>query len=165
MEGRIAELLSPIAAEVGVDVLKISLGGGHHQQLLKVVVDATGGVPFEMLERISRALSLQLDAEDMIPGRYRLEVTSPGLDWPLASEADFLRHKGERLKAVFAEDEPLEGENLGPTDVSDEGAEGPGVRLRLDDGCERVVAVDAAARIVRVVDWKRASSRKQRKNR
>lgn len=149
MEGRIEELLAPIADELGLDVLKVSLGGGHHQQLLKVVVDKSGGVPFELLERISRGLSLQLDAEDLIQGRYRLEVTSPGLDWPLHSEADFLRHQGELLKVTFIDGSALEGENLGPCEE--------GVLLGLADGSEKAVSLGETAKIVRIVDWKRAA--------
>ena len=149
MEERIAELLAPIAEELGLDVLKVSLGGGHHQQLLKVVVDAPGGVPFELLTRASRGLSLQLDAADLITGRYRLEVTSPGLDWPLTTEADFRRHQGELLKVLFADGSALTGENLGP-------CEG-GVRLGLENGSERDVTLAEVARIVRSIDWKRAA--------
>ncbi len=152
MEGRIAELLAPIAEELGVDVLKVSLGGGHHQQMLRVVVDAAGGVPFDSIERISRALSLQLDAEDLIPKRYRLEVTSPGLDWPLESETDFRRHQGEMLKVLFTDGSTLVGENLG----LDEN----GLRLRLEKGGEKLVVPGEVTRIVRTIDWKRTNSSK-----
>jgi len=149
VEDRIAELLAPIAEEVGVDVLKVSLGGGHHQQLLRVVVDAAGGVPFDAIERISRALSLQMDAEDLIAGQYRLEVTSPGLNWPLSTEADFRRHQGEMLEARFEDGSRLAGENLGPCEH--------GVRLRTSEGDEKDIDVDAVVKIVRVIDWSRAN--------
>ncbi|MDQ6986822.1 MAG: ribosome assembly cofactor RimP [Mariprofundaceae bacterium] len=153
MEDRIVELLTPIVEEVDVDILKVSLGGGR-RPLLKVVLDAAGGVPFDVLERISRALSLQLDAEDLVASCYQLEVTSPGFDWPLSSAADFRRHRGERLKALFAEAPTLMGENLGPCDN--------GVRLLLDDGNEKDIDMDSVLKIVRVVDWKRASNRKKK---
>jgi ribosome maturation factor RimP len=152
VEGRIAELLAPIAEELGVDVLKVSLGGSHGHQLLRVVVDRAGGVPFESIARISRALSLQLDAEDLIAGKYNLEVTSPGLDWPLESEADFKRHKGEMLKVLFTDGSKLVGENIG----LDEG----GLRLRLDKGGEKLVVLSEVARVVRTIDWKRANGSK-----
>jgi len=152
VEGRIAELLAPIAEELGVDVLKVSLGGSHHHQLLKVVVDAAGGVPFESIARISRGLSLQLDAEDLIAGRYHLEVTSPGLDWPLQSEADFRRHQGEMLKVSFTDGSTLVGENLG----LDEN----GLRLRLEKGGEKLVVLGEVTGIVRTIDWKRTNSSK-----
>lgn len=151
MEGRIAELLAPIVDELGLDVLKVSLGGGH-QRLLRIVVDKSGGVPFDLLARVSRGLSLQLDAEDLIENRYQLEVTSPGLDWPLSSESDFRRHEGEMLKVLFADGSSLIGENLGPCEA--------GVRLGLEDGDERLVAMSDVARVVRTIDWKRVNGNK-----
>ena len=147
MEGRIAELLAPIAEELGLDVLKVSLGGSHQHRLLKVVVDKAGGVPFDSITRISRGLSLQLDAEDLIEGHYRLEVTSPGLDGPLTTEADFLRHAGELLKVSFIDGSTLTGENLGPCEH--------GVRLGLEKGGEKLVDLGEVVRIVRTVNWKR----------
>jgi len=152
VEARIAELLAPIAEELGVDVLKVSLGGSHHHQLLRVVVDTAGGVPFESIARISRALSLQLDAEDLIAGRYQLEVTSPGLDWPLESEADFKRHQGEMLKVLFTDGSKMVGENMGLDEA--------GLHLRLEKGGEKLVVLSEVARIERTIDWKRAKGSK-----
>jgi len=149
VEGRIAELVAPIAEELGLEVLKVSLSGSHQHRLLKVVVDAADGVPFDSIARISRGLSLQLDAEDLIDGRYRLEVTSPGLDWPLTTEADFRRHEGELLKVSFTDGTTLSGENLGPCEN--------GVRIALEKGGERLVDMGEVARIVRTVDWKRVT--------
>jgi len=157
IEDRILDMLMPVARELGVDVLKVSLGGGDHQQLLRVIVDQTGGVPFESVERISRALSLQLDAEDIIRGHYRLEVSSPGLNWPLESEADFNRHTGEMLQVCFEDGSSLTGENLGSCES--------GVRIRNADGNEQNVDVREVAKIVRTVEWKRTSTLKKKKKR
>ncbi len=144
----------PITQEMGVDVLKVSLDSGGHQQLLRVTIDRKGGVPFEYLERASRALSLQLDAEDLIRGRYRMEVSSPGLDWPLTDEADFERHIGEMLRICFGDGSTLEGENLGS--CSD------GVCIRDVSDHEHRIAVSDTLKIVRIVQWKRANTVKKK---
>ncbi len=143
----------PVAREMGVDVLKVSLGGGGHQQLLQVIVDQAGGTPFDHLVSISRALSLQLDAEDLIRDRYHLEVSSPGLDWPLREEEDFRRHTGEMLRLCFEDRSDLLGENLGPCDG--------GVRIRDAQGNEHEVAVHGCVKIVRAVEWEYASKKKK----
>jgi len=153
IEDRILALLMPITREMGVDVLKVSLSGDH-QQLLRVTIDRRDGVPFEYLERITRGLSLQLDAEDLIHGRYQLEVSSPGLDWPLTNEADFKRHVGESLQVRFEDGTKLEGENLGSCN--------DGVCIRDEQGNEHHIAVVDAVKIVRIVEWKRANKRKRR---
>lgn len=156
MEEQIRALLAPIAREYGVDVLQVSLGGGHHRQLLRVIVDKTGGVNCEAIERISRALSLQLDAADLIRGRYHLEVSSPGFNWPLTTEADFHRHEGEWLKVSMADGSSLEGKNLGA-------AEG-GFRLLDEQGTEQCLSMHEVVKVVRAVNWKEtAAKRKKRK--
>jgi len=155
IEDRIRDMLMPVVQETGVDVIKVSLGGGGHQQLLRVIIDQSGGVPFDSLERISRALSLQLDAEDLIQGCYRLEVSSPGLDWPLENEADFRRHAGEMLQVYFEGRSSLAGENLGPCNG--------GVRIRDAQGIEHEIGVHEAVKIVRAVEWKRAGKKKKNK--
>lgn len=151
MEARIGELLEPIAAELGIDVLAVQLHGRGRYHLLRVIVDRTGGVDSDMLERISRALSLQLDAEDPIVGRYQLEVTSPGLDWPLATMKDFSRHRGEMLHIRLQDGSEIAGENLGPA--------GDGIDVRERDGMCRHVSLAEIAKAVRVIDWQAASKR------
>lgn len=76
--------------------------------LVRVYVDRPGGVGFSELQATSREISTILDAEDPIEGRYTLEVSSPGLDRPLVSEADFRRALGRLVRVSLrqAEDEP-----------------------------------------------------------
>jgi len=145
VQEQIAALLAPIADELGVDVLAIQLGGGHHRQLLKVVIDRAGGVDCESLERISRGLSLQLDAAHAIKGAYHIEVSTPGFDWPLSSQEDFKRHIGEWIKVQLSDGNCLKGENLGPTD--------DGFRIRPDKEGERELSMDEVVKVVRYVNW------------
>jgi len=160
MEDLIRSLLQPIADEQGVDVLRVQLSGGGRNQVLRVIVDRAGGVDSDVLERISRALALQLDAEDPIAGRYRLEVSSPGLDWPLEDAADFRRYQGEWIKVDLIEGDSIEGRNLGPEDVDGE----PGFRLGIEAGRgreERVFAMRDVAKVVRAINWKDVSRKKK----
>jgi ribosome maturation factor RimP len=57
---------------------------------------------------VSRQLSGILDVEDPIPERYVLEVSSPGLDRPLARREDFERFVGEQVKVRTRR--PLDGQ-------------------------------------------------------
>jgi ribosome maturation factor RimP len=69
-------------------------GGG----LLRLYIDAAEGISLEDCERVSRAVSETLDEADPIPGQYTLEVSSPGLDRVLRTQAHFARFAGERVK-------------------------------------------------------------------
>ena len=164
MESEIESLLQPIADELGVEVLKVSLGGGGRRQTLKVVVDKAGGVSADSLTRISRGLALQLDAEDLIKGAYQLEVTSPGLDWPLQSEADFIRYQGEWIKVSFIEGTSWEGRNLGPVKPSGENSEDAEVCFTLlieakkaKDNREEVISMAEVQKVVRAINWAEVS--------
>lgn len=154
MEDRILELIAPIAEELGVDVLKVRASGGRASRLVQVIIDRRGGVDSETLERISRGLALQLDVEDLIQGKYRLEVTSPGLDWPLERAADFERYLGDWIKVKFEDGTAIEGENGGPLDED-------GFVLLKDDGARVELRHDEVVRVTRAINWKRVSGRKK----
>jgi ribosome maturation factor RimP len=87
-----------------VDVELKRAGGG---QLVRLFVDKPGGIGLDDLQSVSEEVSAILDAEDPIEGAYTLEVSSPGLDRPLRSEADYRRFAG-RL-ARLASYEPVDG--------------------------------------------------------
>ncbi len=158
-EAVIESLLQPITDELGVDILKVSLGSGGRSQLLRVVVDRAGGIDSNGLERISRGLALQLDAEDLIHGAFRLEVTSPGLDWPLQSEADFSRYQNEWVKVQFIDGTSQEGRNLGP--VKSENGVSCFILLiearKNRDNHEAVIDMTEVSKVVRAINWKEVS--------
>lgn len=80
-----------------VDVLAVELKGQGAHRLVRVIVDRKGGVPVDVCQRISQRLSRDLDRADPISGRYTLEVTSPGVDWPLGDRDDFDRIEGREV--------------------------------------------------------------------
>lgn len=92
---------------LGFDLVDVELGGGHHHRTLRVYIDCRGGITVDDCADVSRHLSALLDVEDPLPGRYTLEVSSPGLDRPLVSREDFRRFRGEVVKVRMHE--PLAG--------------------------------------------------------
>jgi ribosome maturation factor RimP len=78
--------------------------GGH---LVRIYVDREGGIGLEELQSVSEEVSTILDVEDAVPTSYTLEVSSPGLDRPLRSEADYRRFVGKLVK--LSTYEPVEG--------------------------------------------------------
>lgn len=98
MTGTTASVIQDIvdreARAEGIDVLAVDLKGQGSRQVVRVVVDRKGGVGLDACERISRQVSRHLDEVDPIGGRYTLEVTSPGVDWPLTDRAAFDRVEG-----------------------------------------------------------------------
>ena len=60
--------------------------------------DGGGGVTLDDCAEVSRDASAVLDVEDIIPHHYNLEVSSPGLDRPLRTPAEFARFAGKTAR-------------------------------------------------------------------
>jgi ribosome maturation factor RimP len=102
---RVREIAGRVAASSGLEVLDIEFLGGGKARMLRVFLDkpAAGndplaGVTHEDCANFSREFGTILDVEDVMPGSYTLEVSSPGLDRKLVKAADFTRFTGSRLK-------------------------------------------------------------------
>ncbi len=93
------EIAEPVVADHGAELVDVEISGSGSFSV-RLLVHREAGVTVDLCEAISRELSDVLDIEDPLPGRYRLEVTSPGLERPLQTDADFLRAHRRRLKVV-----------------------------------------------------------------
>jgi ribosome maturation factor RimP len=98
---RVRSLVEPVLARHDVELVELAVKRGR-TQLVRLVVDRAGGIDLDTCARVSEELSRMLDADDPIAGRYTLEVTSPGLDRPLRTPADFRRALGRRVRIVMA---------------------------------------------------------------
>jgi ribosome maturation factor RimP len=96
----LAALLTPLIEGLGYELWELEYSPGRGNGFLRLYLDAEAGITIEDCERVSRAVSELLDAEDPIPGQYTLEVSSPGLERPLRTAEQFGRFVGE---TVFVE--------------------------------------------------------------
>ena len=101
LEERVRSLAEPVLARHDAELVELAVRRGR-TQLVRVVADRAGGIDLETCALVSQELSRMLDADDPIVGRYTLEVTSPGLDRPLRTPADFRRALGRRVRIVLA---------------------------------------------------------------
>ncbi|MCC6346851.1 MAG: ribosome maturation factor RimP [Nitrospirales bacterium] len=100
---RVFDIAARVAEDEGFELVSADLLGKGRRALLRVVVDKEGGVTISDCERMSRSLEAVLDVEDPIQGSYVLEVSSPGLDRPLATQRDFERNIGKLARIVTKE--------------------------------------------------------------
>lgn len=100
----IRDLILPILEFENIDLVDIELKGKPGARLLRIFVDIDGGIPLDKCVSLSREFSDVLDTKDMIKGRYRLEVSSPGFDRPLKTARDFQRNIGRKIKLDFITD-------------------------------------------------------------
>jgi len=83
-------VLQPVLEAAGLVLVDVEMKSG----VLQVTVDREGGVDLEALTDANRAVSTLLDEVDPIPGRYSLEVSSPGIERPLRTPAHFAKAVG-----------------------------------------------------------------------
>jgi len=104
---RIEGLIREAVEDEGFEVVGVELAQTGRSPVLRVYVDRPGGVTVSDCAYVSRRVGVLLEVDDFIPGSYTLEVSSPGLERPLFSEADYRRFQGReiRLQAV----EKIEG--------------------------------------------------------
>jgi ribosome maturation factor RimP len=103
----LASMLRPLVEGLGYELWELEYSPGRGSGLLRLYIDAAAGITVDDCEVVSRAVSEWLDAEDPVPGHYTLEVSSPGIERPLRTAAQFARYVGETVLVELAQ--PLEG--------------------------------------------------------
>jgi ribosome maturation factor RimP len=97
---KITQLVKPQCQLSGLSLwgIEFAPGAGKKRGLLRIYVDAPQGVNVDQCARLSRELSVILDVEDIIPGPYNLEISSPGLDRIFFSPEQLTGYIGQKLK-------------------------------------------------------------------
>lgn len=92
-------LIAPRVVAMGYDFVQLKLMEGSKTKTLQIMAERPdGSMTVDDCADISRQISAVLDVEDVIPGEYRLEVSSPGIDRPLVREKDYTGHLGHTAK-------------------------------------------------------------------
>ncbi len=124
------EVLDPLVTDAGYDLEDITVTAAGRRSLVRVIVDADGGIDLDAVAVVSRIVSDALDGDAegaaagrILSGSYVLEVSSPGVDRPLTEPRHWRRAHG-RLVAVAVAGRAVTGR------VADVDADG--IRLDVD---------------------------------
>jgi ribosome maturation factor RimP len=112
-KARVRAVIEPVVAAAGYDLEDVSLSRAGRRHVLRVLVDADGGINLDGVAVVSREISAALDAAEesggeVLAGEYQLEVSSPGVDRPLTAPRHWRRNVG-RLVAVTVAGKGLTG--------------------------------------------------------
>jgi ribosome maturation factor RimP len=140
LEDKIAALTAPVLSGMGYALVQARVTGDDGQTVRILAENADGRLDIADCAKISRALSALFDVEDPIPGAYRLEVSSPGIDRPLVRARDFTTYAGKDVKIEL--DIPLNGQKKFRGLLR--GEEGGHVLLDTDNGPVRLPLDDIA---------------------
>ncbi len=106
IEQKIADIIEPVVQNLGFSLFSVSL----NSDILQIMAEnpETKNLNLSECTTLSREISTILDVEDPIAGRYRLELSSPGIDRPLRSLEDYVHYKGREAKVEI--EPPIDGQ-------------------------------------------------------
>jgi len=107
MEEELLEIKPLLEREIenlGAELIDVELKGNNNNKVLKLFVDTEQGINIDKCAQISRKIGDILEFEDFIKGRFRLEVSSPGLNRTLKTAKDFSRKIGKRVIVKYLSD-------------------------------------------------------------
>lgn len=104
----ITQVAQGALAAHGLTLVAALMHTGGQRLTLQVLAEHPSGASPTLDEctRASRTLAAQLDVADLIQRRYTLEVSSPGLDRPLGTLADYQRFVGRQVQVAFTRPQP-----------------------------------------------------------
>lgn len=114
-EAKILALVEPVLSAHQVDGVELMFRGDRDGKVLILTIEKPGaqktgeGITVDLCAEMSRDLSEKFDELDVIPGNYRLEVGSPGVERPLYLPSDYHRFRGQEVKLKLHEPSDKEG--------------------------------------------------------
>jgi len=96
------KLLLPVLNNAGIHLIDMELRGNPNNQVLSIYIDTEDGITLQQIADITREYEAILDLEDPIRGRYRLDISSPGIDRPLTEIWQFKKNIGRNLRVSYS---------------------------------------------------------------
>lgn len=94
---RLEQMIRPAIEALGFELVGIEQVSQGRHSLLRIYIDHEDGIIVDQCADVSRQVSAVLDVEDPIHGEYTLEVSSPGIERPLFTLAQFAKFIGQRV--------------------------------------------------------------------
>jgi ribosome maturation factor RimP len=138
----LGKIIERVASREGLELVHWEAVGPRNNFVLRIYIDKPGGVSHGDCEKVSTQVSTLLDVEDLIPHRFTLEVSSPGIERGLYKIADYERFAGSRIKLKTLE--PINGQRNFKGRL--EGVEDGAVILQPDTGDQLRVPYNKVAK-------------------
>ena len=120
--GRVWQIAEPLVTEYGMEIVDIDYRREGRGNVLRFYLDREGGgVTIDELTAMSRRLGDLVEVHDVVPSRYLLEVSSPGINRRLRQPSHFRRYLGERVRVRTVERSAGRREFVGALRAVEEG--------------------------------------------
>lgn len=163
IETIVERLGNQVAANLNYELVDVEYRKEGPDWVLRCFIDKENGVGIEDCQRFSEALDKVLDEVDPIPGRYLLEVSSPGIERPLKKDEDFMRFAGKmieiKLNKALNNRKTYHGELIGIIGEESERK----VALKIDDSEVLEIPRNEIAKAKLLIDISNREGGKKRK--
>lgn len=109
LEQTITEIVEKHLPDDSHFVVEVRIGRQGPKRVLNILIDADGGVNIDGCAKVSRAVSDEVEAKNLIEEAYILEVSSPGVDYPLNSRRQYQKNIGRNLSVELESGVTTEG--------------------------------------------------------
>jgi ribosome maturation factor RimP len=97
----IAEIAREIVVLNGFFLIDVTFRGTENNKVIEVFIDGERNITAEDCALVSREINSIIDEKQLIKSRYRLDISSPGVDRPLQYLKQYNKHIGRRLEVTF----------------------------------------------------------------
>jgi len=104
----IVEIAREIAASDGFFLIDVTFRGNENNQVIEVFIDGEKNITAEDCAQISRKMNSVIDEKQLITSRYRLDISSPGVDRPLSFLKQYQKHLNRQFEVTIMVDENQE---------------------------------------------------------
>jgi ribosome maturation factor RimP len=109
LKQKIEEIVEKHLPDESHFVVDVEVGEKGAQQRIRILIDADAGLNINTCALVSRAVGEEIETIGLLDQAYVLEVSSPGVDYPLVSERQYKKNLGRNLKVTLADGSEVEG--------------------------------------------------------
>ncbi len=116
---KLKELANSFIEEMeGIFLVEASIKGSDGNMKVTVLLDGDDGVNVDQCGAVSRGLGNYLEENEIFEDKYRLEVSSAGVDFPLMFPRQYVKNIGRDLHLFFLDGEEMKGRLIAVNDDS-----------------------------------------------
>lgn len=119
LQKNIIQIAEQTAEKLGLLLVDVSLKGDNRNRIVEVFIDSRNGVSVDDCAEMSREMASVLDSADLITSKYRLDVSSPGVDRPLKFLDQYYKHVERKFEVVYTV--PMKNDGTGTGDMGSGG--------------------------------------------
>jgi len=104
---KILQIVEKVVEEADFFLIAIEYRGDNRNPIIEIFVDNVLGFSAEDCKTISKKIIKFFEEQDIIKGKYRLDVSSPGIDRPLKFAGQYQKHLNRNFAIEYIDGEEI----------------------------------------------------------